>query len=100
MPDGDWQRHYPAFAFDITSRATEHRARTGRLVTPHGVVETPNFIFCGTKAALKGIDANDARRENAQIILSNTYHLMIQPGADVVERLGGLQKMTGWKGRC
>ncbi len=90
--------NYPNFDFTVTHQAASSRARLGRLNTPHGVVETPAFIFCATKAAIKGATPQQMREEGTQIILSNTYHLMLQPGPDVVERMGGLQKFTGWHG--
>jgi queuine tRNA-ribosyltransferase len=86
------------FGFTITHRDLDSRARRGRLRTPHGEVQTPAFIFCATKAAIKGLTMGQMREAGAEIVLSNTYHLMIQPGADVVEALGGLQAMTGWHG--
>jgi queuine tRNA-ribosyltransferase len=89
---------YPNFAFDILHRDPASRARTGRLVTPHGTIATPNFIFCATKAAIKGLTPAQLRAAGTGIILANTYHLMIQPGADLVARLGGLHRFTGWDG--
>jgi queuine tRNA-ribosyltransferase len=90
---------YPQFRFDVTGRdPAGSRARTGRLGTPHGVVETPNFIFCGTKAAMKGVLPGQMHRAGSQIILSNTYHLMIQPGAEIIAALGGLHGFMGWDG--
>ena len=86
------------FAFDITYQSPSSRARLGNLMTPHGVVETPAFIFCATKAAIKGATPQQIRDEGTQIILSNTYHLMLQPGSEVIKQLGGLQKVTGWNG--
>lgn len=85
------------FKFTYTETTTD-RARIGRLETPHGVVETPAFIFCATKAAIKSVTAEQMREAGTQIILSNTYHLMLQPGADVIAHHGGLQKFTGWRG--
>lgn len=85
------------FKFTYTETTTD-RARLGRLETPHGIVETPAFIFCATKAAIKSVTAEQMREAGTQIILSNTYHLMLQPGADVVAHHGGLQKFTGWRG--
>lgn len=60
-----------------------HLYPLGTLHTPHGTVETPNFIFCGTKANVKGITAKQLRDAGTQFILSNTYHLFIQPGSKV-----------------
>lgn len=89
---------YPNFHFEITTQDTNSSARCGLYHTPHGTIETPNFIFCGTKAAIKGATPEDMRRENTQIILANTYHLMLQPGSKIVKQLGGLHKMMGWSG--
>lgn len=86
-------------AFNFTYQTTAYgRARLGKLTTPHGVVETPAFIFCATKAAIKGVTAEQMKAAGTQIILSNTYHLMLQPGGPLVEKMGGLQKMTNWRG--
>lgn len=89
---------YPNFSFKILNRDTASNARCGKLVTPHGIVETPNFIFCATKAAIKGLTPTAMKAENTQIILANTYHLMLQPGSEAVKKLGGLHKMMGWDG--
>lgn len=86
------------FKFDITYRSPNSKARLGCLTTPHGVVETPAFIFCATKAAIKGATPQDMKREDTQIILANTYHLMLQPGAELVAQMGGLHKFMGWNG--
>lgn len=89
---------YKNFAFDIIYKDDKSSARLGVLKTPHGNVETPNFIFCATKAAIKGVMPGQMRDCGTQIILSNTYHLMLQPGGNIVEKMGGLQKYTGWNG--
>jgi queuine tRNA-ribosyltransferase len=89
---------YPEFAFDILHRDKRSGARLGRLKTPHGAIETPNYIFCGTKAAIKGLSMDQMREAKTDIILANTYHLMLQPGADLIEQAGGLHKFTGWSG--
>ncbi|WP_114395200.1 tRNA guanosine(34) transglycosylase Tgt [Oleisolibacter albus] len=89
---------YPGFAFDILHRDPASKARIGRLTTPHGTIETPNFIFCGTKATVKAVTPAQLREEQTDIILSNTYHLMIQPGADTVAAMGGLHKFMRWDG--
>ena len=90
---------YPNFSFTITHKAeSSGKARCGVLSTPHGDVQTPAFIFCGTKAAIKGLDPRQMRDLGTQIILSNTYHLMLQPGPELVEKMGGLQEFTGWRG--
>ncbi|HVY12471.1 MAG TPA: tRNA guanosine(34) transglycosylase Tgt, partial [Alphaproteobacteria bacterium] len=86
------------FSFTVTYNDAASGARLGRLQTPHGAIDTPNFIFCGTKAAIKGASMDTMRRAGTDIILSNTYHLMLQPGAQTVKKLGGLHAMTGWNG--
>ncbi len=86
------------FKFEITFQSPSSKARLGCLSTPHGVVETPAFIFCATKAAIKGATTQDMRREKTQIILANTYHLMLQPGPEVVAQMGGLHGFMGWDG--
>ncbi len=87
---------YPNFSFDITYRDKKSRARVGELKTPHGIVPTPNYIFCGTKATVKGLSPDQLKEAGTDIILSNTYHLMLQPGADLIEKMGGLHKFCGW----
>lgn len=89
---------YPGFKFEIEAADPSSRARTGRLTTPHGTIETPNYIFCGTKGAIKNLSPAHMREARTDIILSNTYHMMIQPGADLVEKMGGLHKFIGWDG--
>lgn len=89
---------YPGFDFQVTARSGASRARRGRLTTPHGVVETPAFIFCATKAAAKACDPREVKGAAAQIILANTYHLMLQPGPDVIAAHGGLHRFMGWDG--
>ena len=88
---------YKNFAFDI-EKVSADGARLGRLNTPHGTLETPNFIFCATKAAIKGASVDAMMRAGTDIILSNTYHLMLQPGAEVIAQQGGLHKFTRWNG--
>ena len=89
---------YPGFDFKILHRDGKTSARLGRLTTPHGTIETPNYIFCGTKAAIKGLSPAQVKEARTDIILANTYHLMLQPGADLVEKMGGLHKFMQWDG--
>lgn len=89
---------YPNFSFEITHRDPKSHARLGLIHTPHGTVQTPNFIFVGTKATVKNLSPVQLREAGAQFVLSNTYHLMIQPGADLVHKMGGLHKFMGWDG--
>ena len=86
------------FSFSIENQSTTSRARRGRLKTPHGTLETPAFIFCATKAAIKGATPQEMKAEETQIILANTYHLMLQPGGEIVQKMGGLHKFMGWDG--
>lgn len=86
------------FAFDITHKDPNSYARAGVLTTPHGAIETPNFIFCGTKASVKGMAPAQLRAENVDLILSNTYHLMLSPGPDLIAEMGGLHKFMNWDG--
>lgn len=89
---------YPNFNFEITARDNKSGARVGKLKTPHGTIETPNYIFCGTKATVKNVSPAGLHEAKTDIILSNTYHLMLQPGADLVAKMGGLHKFMGWDG--
>src|SRR2546421_5678826 len=78
--------------------ATDGKARAGRLTTPHGVVQTPAFMPVGTAGAMKGMHWREVRDAGADIVLGNTYHLMLRPGAERIAALGGLQSFTGWNG--
>ncbi len=84
------------FEFDISK--TEGKARLGRLITPHGQVATPAFMPVGTAATVKGVTPDQLRAVGAQMILANTYHLLLRPGPQTVAKLGGLHKMMGWDG--
>src|SRR5512134_3365564 len=83
-------------SFDLEAR--DGRARAGRLLTPHGTIETPAFMPVGTAGAVKAVTARDLRELGASIILANTYHLMLRPGPALVAALGGLHGFTGWRG--
>ena len=74
------------------------KARVGALTTPHGVVRTPAFMPVGTAGAMKGLHWREVRDAGADIVLGNTYHLMLRPGAERIAALGGLQRFTGWNG--
>lgn len=86
------------FDWQIKKTSLLSKARTGTITTPHGQINTPAFIFCGTKAALKSINVEEAEKIGTQIILSNTYHLMLQPGSEIIAAHGGLHKFMSWKG--
>ncbi len=81
----------------FTVLKTEGKARRGRMTTVHGVIETPVFMNVGTSAAIKGgVSTDDLREINCQVELSNTYHLHIRPGDDLIYRMGGLHKFFNW----
>jgi queuine tRNA-ribosyltransferase len=82
--------------FELVSR--DGKARNGRLTTPHGMVRTPAFMPVGTAGAMKGMHWREVRDAGTDIVLGNTYHLMLRPGAERIADLGGLQKFTGWNG--
>jgi hypothetical protein len=86
----------PANHFELLGR--DGQARTGRLMTPHGAVRTPAFMPVGTAGAMKGLHWREVRDAGADIVLGNTYHLMLRPGAERIAALGGLQTFTGWNG--
>jgi queuine tRNA-ribosyltransferase len=80
----------------FASSTSDGDARTGVMTTPHGTVNTPAFMAVGTRASIRTLDTEDMDRLNAQILLSNTYHLMLRPGEDVVAHLGGLHSFMAW----
>lgn len=79
-------------------KGRDGEARTGELTTPHGAVRTPAFMPVGTAGAMKGIHWREIREAGADIVLGNTYHLMLRPGAERIAELGGLQTFTTWNG--
>src|ERR1043165_6445195 len=84
----------PDFCFTLL--ATDGRARRGEVATAHGVVRTPAFMPVGTQAAIKGVHFPAVRAAGADIVLGNTYHLMLRPGAERIARLGGLHTFMNW----
>ncbi|MBN1553879.1 MAG: tRNA guanosine(34) transglycosylase Tgt [Phycisphaerae bacterium] len=74
------------------------KARTGRLITPHGEVDTPVFMPVGTAGTVKGVTPDQLRAAGARMILGNTYHLLLRPGAEAVASLGGLHRLMAWDG--
>src|SRR5436190_2636771 len=85
-----------AITFELL--ATDGAARRGRLHTPHGVVETPVFMPVGTQATVKGLTPAQVEEAGARIILANTYHLALRPGADLIAEMGGLHRFMQWAG--
>ncbi len=84
------------FPFEI--KASEGAARSGVLKTPRGDIRTPAFMPVGTAGTVKGLYMDQVREAGSDIILGNTYHLMLRPGAERVKKLGGLHKFSGWDG--
>jgi queuine tRNA-ribosyltransferase len=84
------------FSFQLAH--TCGRARRGRLSTPHGQVDTPVFMPVGTAGGVKGVTPDQLRSAGVRMVLANTYHLMLRPGAATVERLGGLHRFMAWDG--
>ena len=83
---------------EFTLLARDGAARRGRLVTAHGAIETPAFMPVGTAATVKAMRPEEVAATGAQIILANTYHLMLRPGAERIGRLGGLHRFMDWPG--
>jgi queuine tRNA-ribosyltransferase len=86
------------FSFEVLKTDPTCSARRGRLTTPHGVADTPVFMPVGTRAAVKGIMPDQLLATGTQIVLANTYHLQLRPGADLIQQLGGLHRFMGWSG--
>lgn len=85
-------------AFPFTLDATDGDARTGAIETPRGAIRTPAFMPVGTAGTVKALYMDQVKDAGADIILGNTYHLMLRPGAERVRKLGGLHKFSGWSG--
>ena len=84
--------------FQVIKTDTRTRARLGRLFTPHGTVETPVFMDVGTLGTVKALEPRDLKELGTQVVLGNTYHLMLRPGAAVLAAAGGLHRFMGWDG--
>ncbi len=87
----------PYFRFEILHKSKKSRARVGRIHTPHGIIDTPNFVAVGTNGTLKALDNTMVDSIGLQLMFCNTYHLVLQPGAEVVKRAGGLHKFINRK---
>jgi queuine tRNA-ribosyltransferase len=85
-----------AVKYELIKQCKQSGARLGRLHTPHGIIETPVFMPVGTQASVKGISPDELRDMNAGIILSNTYHLFLRPGHELVKEAGGLHGFMNW----
>tara|TARA_A100001015_G_scaffold217738_1_gene244652 strand:+ start:5644 stop:6798 length:1155 start_codon:yes stop_codon:yes gene_type:complete len=85
-----------SFNFTITDK--NNKARVGKIKTAHGEIDTPVFMPVGTAATVKAMKVDDVKKSGSQIILGNVYHLMLRPGEDLIEELGGLHKFMNWDG--
>jgi queuine tRNA-ribosyltransferase len=84
--------------FELITSSLSSRARRGRLVTTHGVIDTPAFMPVGTQGSVKAVSPRELRELKAQIILGNTYHLFVRPGINVIKHFGGLHRFMNWDG--
>ena len=84
-----------AFRFEIIKQSSKSKARVGKIYTPHGTINTPAFVPVGTNATLKAVTHDQAEQIGVELMFSNTYHLLVHPGADVIERAGGIHKWSG-----
>ncbi|AJY76087.1 tRNA guanosine(34) transglycosylase Tgt [Paenibacillus beijingensis] len=85
-----------AVKYELIKVCKQSGARLGRLHTPHGIIETPTFMPVGTQATVKTMSPEELKAMDAQIILSNTYHLFLRPGHDLIRRAGGLHRFMNW----
>jgi queuine tRNA-ribosyltransferase len=85
-------------SFQVVARDPATRARRGTLVTPHGAVDTPAFMPVGTRATVTGMTPEELVALGAQVVLGNTYHLLLRPGPEAMRRFGGLHRFMGWAG--
>src|SRR5262245_52949409 len=88
----------PPLTFELLATDRQTRARLGTVTTRHGSFETPAFMPVGTQGSVKGLLPDQVAATGAQIILANTYHLMLRPGSKVVAELGDLHAFMGWPG--
>ncbi|MGH2562636.1 MAG: tRNA guanosine(34) transglycosylase Tgt [Thermomicrobiales bacterium] len=84
--------------FELLATDSETMARRGRMTTRRGTVETPAFMPVGTQATVKTLHPDEVRATGVQIVLANTYHLMLRPGVEIIERAGGLHRFMEWSG--
>ena len=82
------------FSFEL--EAQDDKARLGKIFTPKGVIDTPAFMPVGTQGTVKGIFTDDIKKTNTQIILGNTYHLLLRPGTNIIDKFGGLHNFMNW----
>lgn len=85
------------FRFEIIYESKKSRARVGRIHTPHGIIDTPNFVAVGTNGTIKALDSERVDELGLQLMFCNTYHLLLQPGAEIVRRAGGIHRFINRK---
>ena len=83
-------------SFELVTK--DDKARAGILVTPHGPIETPSFVAVGTQATVKALSQEELRKIGTQVIITNAYHLHLQPGENLIEKMGGLHEFMSWNG--
>src|SRR2546423_7374914 len=84
--------------FEVKATDKSTKARSGRLTTGHGLIETPAFMPVGTQGSVKAVSSRELRELNTQIVLGNTYHLFVRPGLEVIKHFGGLHHFMNWDG--
>ena len=84
------------FRFELIYQSTKSAARVGRIHTPHGIIETPNFVAVGTNGTPKALDTVTTENLGLQLMFCNTYHLLLQPGPSLIKQAGGLHKFINW----
>ena len=82
--------------FSFTLKNLDNKARRGEINCAHGTIQTPAFMPVGTAATVKAMSGDGVKETGAEIILGNTYHLMLRPGSDLIEEMGGLHKFMSW----
>ena len=82
------------FSFELVTQSDN--ARLGKIITQRGIIETPTFMPVGTQGTVKGVFTDDILKTNTQIILGNTYHLLLRPGIDILKKFNGLHSFMNW----
>ena len=80
------------FKFEVIHKSNKSRARVGKIHTPHGIIDTPNFVAVGTNGVIKALDSKNIEEIGVQLIFCNTYHLILQPGSELIKSAGGIHK--------
>lgn len=86
------KRFYSTFKFEILYKSSKSGARVGRIHTPHGIIETPNFVPVGTNGTIKSLDSQFLKSLDVHLMFVNTFHSLVHPGVDIIEEAGGIHK--------